>query len=87
MFSVAIVVVSDSCFAQTSKDSTGPALQSYISAQGGYEVKTIAIVPDDKLKIMEAVLQCRNHMLILTAGGTGFSPNDVTPEVSLLKFV
>lgn len=79
---VGIVVVSDSCAKDASRDSTGPALAKSIESAGGYKVAGVTIVPDDKLRIAQAVLEHKHCQLVLTAGGTGFSPSDVTPEVS-----
>ena len=45
-----------------------------------------AIVPDDSPQIIEQLRYCAEHMssaLILTTGGTGFSPRDITPEATL----
>lgn len=71
-----IIVVSDTCASDPSQDATGPALQEVL------QTKTpIVYVSDDKASIQAAVRRnAAKYALIVTAGGTGFSHRDTTPE-------
>lgn len=82
-FKVGIVIVSDSCANGTSIDKTGPALRQLLSNHPSYEISHSSIVADNVIQIQRAVLaekEGTHAQLVLTAGGTGFSPADVTPE-------
>jgi molybdenum cofactor synthesis domain-containing protein len=55
-------------------------------AEAGYEVAYTSIIPDEKELISAELLKCADDMklgLVVTTGGTGFSPRDVTPEATL----
>ena len=85
MYTAAVLTVSERSFRGERPDTSGP-LVSAILKNAGYEVKETALVPDDQTQI-EATL-CRladesNVQLVVTTGGTGFSPRDVTPEATL----
>jgi molybdopterin adenylyltransferase len=63
-------------------DSSGPALSSLIQAEGWAVVKQ-SLLPDDETSIRETLSNWADSGevdVILTTGGTGFSPRDVTPE-------
>lgn len=79
----AVITVSDSTAAGKREDKSGP-LAKQILEEFGAEVIGYTIVPDDKEKIKEAVLNFKKQgaNVIVTTGGTGFSPRDVTPEAS-----
>ena len=80
-----ILTVSDRAFEGMRDDTSGPALESAVRTKG-WQVKKICLVPDDLDKIMKVLLEWvqSNHLdVILTTGGTGFSPRDVTPEATL----
>lgn len=82
-FKVGIVIVSDSCANGTSIDKTGPALRQLLSNHPSYEISHSSIVADNVIQIQRAVLaekEGTHAQLVLTAGGTGFSPADMTPE-------
>jgi molybdopterin adenylyltransferase len=83
-YKAAVVTVSDSCFYQQREDLSGAALAKALES-AGLEVTAREIVPDD-LDTIAIVLQryVAQHMLhlILTTGGTGFGPRDVTPEAT-----
>ncbi|PRT56254.1 Molybdenum cofactor synthesis protein cinnamon [Wickerhamiella sorbophila] len=71
-----IIVVSDTCASDPSKDATGPALQNVLQTNNN-----IVYVADDKKAIQSAVRHnAAKYALVVTAGGTGFSPRDTTPE-------
>lgn len=81
---VAIITVSDSCYKDNSQDTSGPALYNFISENFPEANIHTIIVPDEK-EIIERELKyfCgMNINLILTTGGTGLSPRDVTPEAT-----
>lgn len=82
---LAILTISDRAARGERPDASGPALQQ-AAEQEGWQVLHTAIVPDDLTQIQEQLRQWAdsgNFDLILTTGGTGFSPRDVTPEATL----
>ena len=79
----AIVTVSTSVAAGTTEDLSGEALKQ-LAESAGAEVVAREVVSDDEGAIEEAL---RRHVqadvdLIFTTGGTGFTPDDVTPEAT-----
>jgi molybdopterin adenylyltransferase len=85
MFTFGIITVSDKGYAGEREDASGPAIEQIISRIVGRKV-SYTIVPDDIDKIKEAIIRMADEEkvdLILTTGGTGFSPRDVTPEATL----
>ncbi|KAJ3631667.1 hypothetical protein MTP99_012783 [Tenebrio molitor] len=80
-----ILTVSDTCFAKLKQDSAGRELEKAVNtALPKFRIAHKEIVPDDRQKIIDQLNkwvgeQCN---LILTTGGTGFSPRDVTPEAT-----
>ena len=81
----AIITVSDTGFAGERVDESGPLIREML-IQGGYEVVLYRILPDER-KDLAAYLSvlCDQHQadLVLTTGGTGFSPRDYTPEATM----
>ncbi len=81
---VAILTVSDRCSRGEAEDLSGPALAAAAEARG-WQVEAKAIVPDD-LRRIKGVIEdwcTENRMdLVLTTGGTGLGPRDVTPEAT-----
>lgn len=81
----AILTVSDKGSRGERKDTSGPAIKEMLGPLGA-EIVCAEIVPDEreaiaaKLRHYADVLKCD---LVLTTGGTGFSPRDVTPEATL----
>jgi len=77
-----VMTVSDSCSRGEREDGSGPALREALEG-AGFTVTRVAVVPDDRPRIA-ALLGgwCDEGScdLILTTGGTGFSPTDCTPE-------
>ena len=85
MIRVAILTVSDRSAQKERLDVSGPALVAEMKELEWETVKT-AIVPDEKDQIQQTLLAwCDDSQvdLILTTGGTGFAPRDVTPEATL----
>jgi molybdopterin adenylyltransferase len=78
---VGIITISDRASAGDYKDLGGPALKSAARA-AGWQILAEAIVPDDAARIQETVrsISKQGCGLILTTGGTGIGPRDVTPE-------
>ena len=65
-------------------DTSGPMLEKLVS-EHGYQVVCTAIIPDEMEQIKDELIRCcdeRKVSLVLTTGGTGFSPRDVTPEAT-----
>ena len=80
----AVITVSDKGFAGERTDTSGPAVCALLR-DAGYEVVYTAIVPDEREKISAALVHCADNLrcdLIITTGGTGLSPRDVTPEAT-----
>ncbi len=80
----AILTVSDRCSAGVAKDESGPSLARVCEARLHATIAHAAIVPDDA-DIIERTLRAwvQGHVdLVLTTGGTGLSPRDVTPEAA-----
>ncbi len=81
----AVITVSDKGYRGEREDTSGPALCCMLS-DAGWNVVHTAMVPDERDMIERELLDCadRQHIaLVLTTGGTGFSPRDVTPEATL----
>ena len=76
-----IITVSDRASAGEYVDLGGPALKK-VAEDAGWQVLSEAIVPDDLKRIQETVRSFAQQGcgLILTTGGTGLTPRDVTPE-------
>ncbi|MFN3346749.1 MAG: MogA/MoaB family molybdenum cofactor biosynthesis protein [Candidatus Bipolaricaulaceae bacterium] len=79
-----ILTVSDRAFRGERQDESGPLLRELVQTHLGAEVLLEAIVPDEEEMIAKTLLEwCEKGVdLILTTGGTGFAPRDVTPEAT-----
>ena len=85
MFRVAIVTLSDKGAAGERTDESGAVIRE-IAEQNGYEVVSYTLLPDDRERISAELRRlCDENVaeLVLTTGGTGFSPRDCTPEATL----
>ncbi|HWN81807.1 MAG TPA: MogA/MoaB family molybdenum cofactor biosynthesis protein, partial [Candidatus Udaeobacter sp.] len=81
---VAVLTVSDGVAAGTRVDEGGPAIAALLTG-AGHEVVASAVVPDDVVEITRFLLRTSDAgvaELILTTGGTGLGPRDVTPEAT-----
>jgi len=80
--SAAVVTVSDGVSRRTREDASGDAAATMLEG-AGFSVRARIVVPDDRAEI-EAVLRglTSEGGLIVTTGGTGFGPRDVTPEAT-----
>ena len=81
MIPVGIITVSDRASEGAYQDLGGPALRNAVQGYG-WQVLAEAVVPDDKSRIQETIrsFSAQGCGLILTTGGTGIAPRDVTPE-------
>ncbi len=80
----AVITISDKGFRGERIDTSGPALCNLLEAQG-WTIEYTTIIPDEMHQIEEVLIQCadeRKVSLLLTTGGTGFSPRDITPEAT-----
>lgn len=85
MYTAAVITVSDKCSRGQREDTSGPNLVALLNSRG-YDVVYTAIVPDEMEDIRRELLSCTDAQgisLILTTGGTGFSPRDITPEATM----
>jgi molybdenum cofactor synthesis domain-containing protein len=80
---IGILTVSDKGARGEREDRSGPAIREMMEAQGAKVVRT-RIVPDEPSLIRAALVEWSDEGLdlILTTGGTGFSPRDWTPEAT-----
>ena len=84
-YTAAVITVSDLGSQGKRVDTSGPAVCKMIEA-AGFQVVHTEIVPDEQEQIQKALVACadeKKFSLILTTGGTGLSPRDVTPEATL----
>ena len=82
---VAIITLSDSGYAGQREDTSGPAIQAMVE-ETGYEIVHTALLPDGIEPLASELKRlCDEDIadLVLTTGGTGFSPTDLTPEATL----
>ncbi len=82
-FQAVILTISDRCSRNETVDTAGPAAARLLNQELQAHVYTIEIIPDEQAQIAERLKHyCDGHSidLVLTVGGTGFSPRDVTPE-------
>lgn len=83
-YTAAVITVSDKGACGERVDTSGPALVELLKNRD-YNVVYTAIIPDDVATIQTQLIRCADELktsLILTTGGTGFSPRDVTPEAT-----
>ncbi len=84
MIRVAILTVSDSCAQGTREDISGPTIQEML-ARDRFEVHEKRILPDEREVLsteLRRLADAGSVDLILTTGGTGLGPRDVTPEAT-----
>ncbi len=83
MITVAVLTLSDKGSKGEREDMSGPMIAEILKGIRA-EVKHYEILPDEKELIKEKLLEyCRKVDLILTTGGTGLGPRDVTPDATL----
>lgn len=84
-YSAAVITISDKGARGERVDTSGPALCAMLQA-AGYDVVHTCIIPDEREQIKAELMRCADELgiaLVLTTGGTGFSPRDITPEATL----
>ena len=78
----AVVTVSDSCARGERKDGSGPAVTKLLERLQ-FHVIAREVVSDDEIQIQNLLIRlAREVRLIVTTGGTGIAPRDVTPEAT-----
>ena len=84
-YTAAVITVSDLGSRGLRQDTSGPAVRAMLE-DAGFTVTFTAIVPDEKDQISALLRECADEKkvdLVVTTGGTGLSPRDVTPEATL----
>ncbi len=84
-YRAAVITLSDKGARGQREDTSGPAIIKRLT-EAGYEVAEALLLPDGEQKLREELIRlCDTERvdLILTTGGTGFSPRDLTPEATL----
>ena len=78
----AVLTVSDSCARGDKVDLSGPAVAETLG-RCNFRVVARDVVPDERTAIQEKLIElCRSARLVVTTGGTGIAPRDVTPEAT-----
>lgn len=88
LFKVGILTLSDRSAAGQRPDSSGPGLRDAIAAQLAQVCEVVAyeLIPDEQPLIEKKLIEWADNLklaLILTTGGTGVAPRDVTPDATL----
>ena len=80
----AVITASDTCSRGGREDLSGAKAVEMLTA-AGYKIAEKIILPDDKARLAEKMIELADLGvgLIVTTGGTGFAPRDVTPEATL----
>ena len=84
-FTAAVITVSDKGSKGERVDTSGPALCKMLE-DDGWKIAYTTIIPDDFETIKTELMLCADEKkipLVLTTGGTGFSPRDITPEATI----
>ena len=84
-YNAAVITVSDKGFRGERRDTSGPAVRELLES-AGFDVIYTGIVPDEADIIRSELIKCADELkisLVITTGGTGFSPRDITPEATL----
>ena len=85
MYTAAVITISDKGYRGERVDTSGPNLVEILKDKG-FDVTYTQIIPDDREMIKSELIKCADEMhiaLVLTTGGTGFSPRDITPEATM----
>ena len=81
----AILTISDKGFKGEREDRSGPVLREILD-QAGFSIATFEILPDDQRLLEQRLRHLADKScldLVVTTGGTGVSPRDVTPDATL----
>lgn len=82
---VAVLTISDACAAGARHDASGETIVAWLADRGEWRLAHRAVVADDSVAIVRTLLAwCDDDQadLVLTTGGTGLSPRDLTPEAT-----
>ncbi|ADY57344.1 molybdopterin adenylyltransferase [Syntrophobotulus glycolicus DSM 8271] len=85
MIRVGILTVSDRGASGEREDQSGPLIKE-IMQNRGWETAACSIIPDERKKIAQKLIEYADDLnidVVFTTGGTGFAPRDVTPEATL----
>ena len=85
MYTAAVITISDKGYRGERVDTSGPNLVQILTDKG-FDVVYTSIIPDERDMIREELIKCSDELniaLVLTTGGTGFSPRDITPEAAM----
>ena len=84
MFTARVITVSDRSYRGEREDAGGPLVRGLLT-KAGYAVDRIDLVPDEQELIERALRHAAQDevALVVTTGGTGFAPRDVTPEATI----
>lgn len=83
-YQAAVITLSDKGSKGERNDASGPVIVKRLT-DAGYDVVETILIPDDEAKLKQQLCRLADQRqvdLILTTGGTGFSPRDITPEVT-----
>ena len=80
MLKVAVITISDRASKGEYADLSGPAIREILQQRLPGVVISLTVVPDDAEAIARAITANLDQDYILTTGGTGLSPRDITPE-------
>jgi len=79
----AVLTVSDSCSRGERVDVSGPAVAEALGRRN-FQVMVRSVVADERAEIQEKLIElCRSARLVVTTGGTGLAPRDVTPQATV----
>ncbi len=84
-YTAAVITISDKGYWGEREDTSGPNLVNILKEKG-FDVIYTSILPDEREMIKAELVKCADEMgvaLVLTTGGTGFSPRDITPEAAM----
>ena len=84
-YKAAVITISDKGYRGEREDTSGPNLVNILRDKG-MDVCYTTIIPDDMEMIKAELIKCADELgitLVLTTGGTGFSPRDITPEATM----
>ena len=85
MYTAAVITISDKGYRGEREDTSGPNLVRILQEKD-FSVTYTAIIPDEREQIKAELCKCADELgiaLVLTTGGTGFSPRDITPEATM----
>jgi molybdopterin adenylyltransferase len=84
VFTAGIITASDKCYAGKRDDLSGKVIKDLLR-EAGYRIERYAVLPDDVKLLKQEMIYMSDSLelnLIVTTGGTGFAPRDLTPEAT-----